>query len=124
MNERLSQFKNQSCLNLETYRKTGDALCTPVWFVEENNILYIRTIYKSGKVKRIRNNPTVKVAPCEADVQIIGQWLAGHARFITDPAEASRIEKLFNDKYGETKKKIDEQRKAEGLAYATIAIEV
>ena len=124
MNERLNQFNNQLFLNLETYRKTGEALQTPVWFVEENNILYLRSIIKSGKVKRIRNNPDVKVACCEADGRIIGQWLEGHARLIADPSEAVRIEKIFDAKYGETKKGIDEQRKAQGLAYATIAIEV
>jgi PPOX class probable F420-dependent enzyme len=124
MNERLIQFNNQLYLNLETYRKTGEAIRTPVWFVEDNNILYARTIVKSGKVKRIRNNPNVKVASCEADGRIIGQWLEAHARLIADPPEAARIEKLFDEKYGEVKKGIDEQRKAQGLVYATIAVDV
>jgi PPOX class probable F420-dependent enzyme len=124
MNEQLIQFNNQLYLNLETYRKTGEAIRTPVWFVEDNNILYARTIVKSGKVKRIRNNPNVKVASCEADGRIIGQWLEAHARLIADPPEAARIEKLFDEKYGDVKKGIDEQRKAQGLAYATIAMEV
>jgi len=124
MNERLDQFNNQLFLNLETYRKTGEALQTPVWFVEDKTILYLRTIVKSGKVKRIRNNPKVKVACCEADGRITGQWIDGQARLITDPSEADRIEKKFDAKYGETKKGIDEQRKAEGLAYATIAVKV
>jgi PPOX class probable F420-dependent enzyme len=124
MNEQLIQFNNQLYLNLETYRKTGEAIRTPVWFVEDNNILYARTIVKSGKVKRIRNNPNVKVASCEADGRIIGQWLEAHARLIVDPSNAARIEKLFDEKYGEVKKGIDEQRKAQGLAYATIAMEV
>jgi len=124
MNDLLIQFSNQLYLNLETYRKNNEALRTPVWFVEDNNILFVRTIVKSGKVKRIRNNPNVKVASCEADGRIIGQWLEGHARLIVDPSEAARIEKLFDVKYGEVKKGIDEQKKAQGLAYATIAVEV
>jgi PPOX class probable F420-dependent enzyme len=124
MNDLLIQFNNQLYLNLETYRKNGEALCTPVWFVEDNNNLYVRTIMKAGKVKRIRNNPNVKVASCEVDGRIIGQWLGGHAHLIVDPSEAARIEKLFDDKYGEVKKGIDEQRKAQGLAYGTIAIEI
>jgi PPOX class probable F420-dependent enzyme len=124
MNEQLIQFNNQLYLNLETYRKTGEAIRTPVWFVEDNNILYARTIVKSGKVKRIHNNPNVKVASCEADGRIIGQWLEAHARLVADPSYAARIEKLFDEKYGDVKKGIDEQRKAQGLAYATIAMEV
>jgi PPOX class probable F420-dependent enzyme len=124
MNEPLIQFNNQLYLNLETYRKTSEALRTPVWFVEDNNLLFVRTIVKSGKVKRIQNNPNVKVASCEADGRITGQWLEGKAHLVGDPSEAARIEKLFDAKYGEMKKGIDEQRKAQGLEYATIAVEV
>jgi len=118
------QFNNQLYLSLETYRKNGEAIRTPVWFVIDNNLLYVRTITKSGKVKRVRNNPNVKVVLCEADGRFTGQWVEGYARLITDPSEATRIEKLFDEKYGEVKKGIDEQRKAQGLVYATIAVEV
>jgi PPOX class probable F420-dependent enzyme len=118
------QFNNQLYLNLETYRKNGEAMRTPVWFVKDDDLLYVRTITKSGKVKRIRNNPNVKVVLCEADGRITGQWVEGYARLITDPSDAARIEKLFDDKYGEVKKGIDDQRKAQGLVYATIAVEV
>lgn len=124
MIDQLVQFIDQLYLNLETYRKNSEAMRTPVWYVKENNILFVRTIMKSGKVKRIRNYPNVKVAPCEVDGRITGQWIEGHAVFIADLLEAARIEKLFDEKYGEVKKGIDEQRKAQGLAYATIAIEV
>jgi PPOX class probable F420-dependent enzyme len=118
------QFNNQLYLNLETYRKNGEAMRTPVWFVKDDDLLYVRTITKSGKVKRIRNNPNVKVVLCEADGRITGQWVEGYARLITDPSDAARIEKLFDDKYGEVKKGIDDQRKAQGLVYATIAVEL
>jgi PPOX class probable F420-dependent enzyme len=118
------QFNNQLYLNLETYRKNGEAMRTPVWFVKDDDLLYVRTITKSGKVKRIRNNPNVKVVLCEDDGRITGQWVEGYARLITDPSDAARIEKLFDDKYGEVKKGIDDQRKAQGLVYATIAVEV
>jgi len=118
------QFNNQLYLNLETYRKNGEAMRTPVWFVKDNNLLYVRSITISGKVKRVRNNPDVKVVLCEADGGFTGKWVKGYARLITDPSEATRIEKLFDEKYGEVKKGIDEQRKAQGLVYATIAVEV
>jgi len=124
MTERFKQFNDQLYLNLETYRKNGEAVRTPVWYTKDNDILYVRTIMKSGKVKRVRNNPKVKVALCEADGRITGQWIDGHAHLISDPSEAARIEKFFDEKYGDVKKGIDEQRKAQGLAYATIAVEV
>jgi PPOX class probable F420-dependent enzyme len=111
-------------MNLETLRKNGEVMRTPVWFVEDNGILYVRTIVKSGKVKRIRHNPNVRVVPCEVDGRTTGQWVEGHAHLIDDPSEAGRIEILFDVKYGEAKKEIDQQRKTQGLAYATIAVEV
>jgi PPOX class probable F420-dependent enzyme len=122
MDNRLNQFKDQLYLNLETYRKNGEAMRTPVWFAEGKNTLYVRTIEKSGKVKRIKNNPKVRVALCEADGQITGQWVEGHARLVFDPIEVAQIERLFDVKYGEAKKGIDAQRKAQGFAYSTIAI--
>ena len=35
----LSQFANEKYLNLETYRKNGTPVLTPVWFADENGIL-------------------------------------------------------------------------------------
>jgi uncharacterized protein len=122
MSELLQQFKNQLYINLETYRKNSTAVCTPVWFTEENNILFVRTILSSGKVKRIRNNAHVRIVPCEADGRPIGQWIECHAKLIVDPVEADRINRAFDAKYGEAKKNIDLQRLAQGLPYATIAI--
>jgi uncharacterized protein len=122
MSELLHQFNNQLYLNLETFRKNGTTVRTPVWFTEENNIFYVRTILSSGKVKRIRNNGNVRIVPCEVDGRILGQWVECHAYLIVDPVEADRIEHAFDAKYGEAKKNIDLQRLAQGLPYATIAI--
>ena len=51
-------------LNLATFRKNGEEVRTPVWFAEGNGKLYIMTRNDSGKYKRVRNHPQVKVAPC------------------------------------------------------------
>jgi hypothetical protein len=124
MNDQLIQFLQQLYLNLETYRKNGEAMRTPMWFTEETYVLFVRTISNSGKVKRIRNNPTVRVSPCEVDGKTTGKWVQARAHLIIDPTETARIEKLFDLKYGEAKKDFDEQRKAQGLVYATIAVEL
>ena len=39
----LAQFLNQKYINLETYKKSGQAVHTPVWFVQDNGVLYVRT---------------------------------------------------------------------------------
>ena len=63
--ERLVQFSGRKYLNLVTYRRSGTAVPTPMWFVEEGGVLYVRTPAKSGKVKRLRNNPRVRVVPSD-----------------------------------------------------------
>lgn len=44
----LARFENQQFMNLETFRKNGEGVKTPVWFVLDNNIIYVR----SGKYSR------------------------------------------------------------------------
>jgi hypothetical protein len=50
----LEQFAKQHYLNLETYRKGGQAMRPPVWFVEDGGVLYLRTVKNAGKVNSIR----------------------------------------------------------------------
>ena len=58
-----SQFENQRFIALETYRKNGTPVITPLGFVQDGATLYVRTTADSGKVKRIRNNSRVRVVP-------------------------------------------------------------
>src|SRR5262249_38406544 len=60
-NDKLAQFANKKYLNLESYRRNGQGVRTPLWFVEDDGALYFYTVAHSYKVKRIRNNPRVRV---------------------------------------------------------------
>lgn len=55
---------DQRFLLLTTFRKTGVAVPTPVWVARDGDALLVSTPKDSGKVKRIRNNPTVQLVPC------------------------------------------------------------
>ena len=59
----LSRFENERVISLETYRRNGQPVRTPVWFLRENGLLYVYTDDSTGKVKRLRRNPKVRVAP-------------------------------------------------------------
>jgi hypothetical protein len=96
---RLRQFAGQKYLNVETYRKTGVAVATPVWFAEDDGRLYIYSLANAGKVKRIRNNPNVRVTPCDFRGKPTGVWVEARAR-IVDQAEARRGHRLLDAKYG------------------------
>lgn len=93
------QFANEKYLNLETLRKTGTAVRTPLWFAEETGLLYIYSLADAGKVKRIRNNPRVRVAPCDMRGNLKGDWVDGQARLL-EGDEANHANRLLDDKYG------------------------
>ena len=76
----LDQFQKQKYLNLETFRKNGESMKTPVWFVQDGETIYVQTVANSGKVKRIRNNGRVNIAPCKMDGTPAGTWVPANAR--------------------------------------------
>lgn len=81
------EIHDQDYLCLTTVRKSGVGVATPVWFAERDGKLYVRTRIESGKSKRIRNNPTVKVAPCTIRGKVIGPEFSAKARIL--PREQS-----------------------------------
>jgi PPOX class probable F420-dependent enzyme len=100
----LSHLAGEKYINLETYRKNGREVRTPVWFVEsssssDGSILYVRTSDDTGKYKRIRNNSSVRVAPCDIRGSVKGDWVKGEAR-ITSEEEKLKAFKMLEKKYG------------------------
>jgi PPOX class probable F420-dependent enzyme len=95
----LAQFLNQKYINLETYTKSGQAVHTPVWFVQDNGVIYVRTDKNSGKVKRVRNNPHARMVPCNIRGRPKGQWIDGTIQVAND-YESQHASQLLNQKYG------------------------
>ena len=96
----LKQFKDQDFLSLETFRKNGIGVKSPVWFAEEDNILYMWTVGESAKIKRIRNNPQVKIAPCKRFGEVTGAWVEARASMDDSTAAVEHVEKLLRKKIG------------------------
>ena len=104
--DRLAPFSDQKYLNLETFRRDGRGVKTPVWFVlRENGAFYIYTEAESWKVKRIRKNPRVRVAPCGMRGNVTGAWQDATAQIVSGEEEqvANRLldrkyflKKIFN----------------------------
>jgi len=93
-----AEIHGQRYISVATFRKTGVPVYTPVWFAEENDKLSFMTNSKLGKVKRIRNNPQVKVAPCTIRGKITGPEFAGTAR-ILPAGDAARVRRAIKVKY-------------------------
>jgi PPOX class probable F420-dependent enzyme len=121
--DRLAQFANQRYLNMETYRKTGKPVATPLWFVDENGTLYIYSLANAGKVKRIRNNPKVRIVPSDMRGNPKGNWVEAKARLV-DERGAAEAHQLLNKKYGWMKKLGDAFSKAMQRRKVVIAIEL
>lgn len=96
----LIQFQNQHHLSLETFRKNGVSVKTPVWFVQEGDSFYIWTRRESGKVKRIRNNARVNIAPCQRFGEITGEWTTAQASVDESEAAVAHVATLLRQKLG------------------------
>jgi PPOX class probable F420-dependent enzyme len=77
-----AEIQNQKYVDLATFRKNGKLVHTPVWFAEEDGKLYVMTRSDSGKYKRIRNNPQVRIAPCTIRGKITGPEFPARARIL------------------------------------------
>jgi uncharacterized protein len=94
----LAPFRAEKYISLETFKKNGDGVRTPVWFVLHDDALYVYTEADSWKVKRIRNNPRVRVAICNVRGTVKGEWLAASAS-IVDGDERRMADTLLNRRY-------------------------
>ncbi len=99
MSDKTSYLLDQKYINLETYRKSGKQVCTPVWFVVDKGTIYVITTKETGKVKRLQNNQNVKIAPCGFRGEIKGEWVSGTAKF-AEKDEMENALKLRKKKYG------------------------
>lgn len=118
-----NQFERQSYLNLETFKRSGLGVKTPVWFVQDGPSLYVRTGAESGKVKRVRNNGRVRVVVSDAMGAPRGEWLEGTARLV-EAEEADRASRLAARKYGAMKIGFDLMNRLQGRKWATIRIDL
>ena len=96
----LEPFEKQNYLNLETFRKSGQGVKTPVWFAQEGDALYVWTQADSGKAKRVRNNGAVNIAPCSASGDLLGEWIPARAQADNSVEAVQHVKKLMGKKYG------------------------
>jgi len=87
-------------VNLETFRKNGTGVQTPVWVARVGDELGIFTNADSYKVKRLRRNPKIRIAKCGVRGALKGPWHAGSARLVEDDADQQAILDALHRKYG------------------------
>ena len=86
-------------VRLSTFRRSGRAVPTPVWFARVGGNLYVVTGRNTGKAKRIRNNPGVTIAPSDFRGLPMGGDLRAVAR-LTDERKGGPADRTLRNKYG------------------------
>lgn len=93
-------LQGEQYISLTTFRKSGEGVATPVWFVDVGGTIYLYTGPQSGKVKRVRHTARVTLAPCTMRGGVTGPTVVGSARLVTDPAEIRQAFESLRKKYG------------------------
>lgn len=91
---------DETYVSLASFRRDGREVCTPVWVARDGADLVVYTNGRSGKVKRIRRDGRVRVAPCDARGGLRGEWVEGRARLRDDAAARDRGLEAIRRKYG------------------------
>jgi uncharacterized protein len=99
-------FEKGKYLSLETFKKSGQGVRTPIWFAADPSSslasgsakLFVYTVDNTGKVKRIRNNAHIRIAPCNARGKVLGDWVDAQAEILAGQ-EAARGMQLLDKKY-------------------------
>jgi uncharacterized protein len=84
---------------LSTFRRDGTPVSTPVWAAREGGRLYVRSERSAGKLKRLRNDASVLVAPCTVRGKPLGAPFEARARVLTE-AEEPLAERALARRYG------------------------
>jgi len=87
-------------VNLETFRKNGTGVQTPVWVARNGGEVVIFTNGDSYKVKRLRRNPRIRIAECGVRGVLKGPWHDGTGRLVEDEAGKQSAIRALHEKYG------------------------
>jgi uncharacterized protein len=97
---RFDHVKGHKYALIVTFKRDGEAVPTPVWFgLDDAGRLYFRTGPEVAKLRRIRNNPRVLVAPCTVRGKPLGQSIEGRARELSTE-EREHAEAAIQSNYG------------------------
>ena len=94
-----SDLAESRYLSLTTFRRNGMPVATPVWLAPDGDDLVVITGADSGKAKRLRNNSTVLLAPCDSRGRLKGSQIDGQAQ-LEDESGTERVRSLIESRYG------------------------
>jgi PPOX class probable F420-dependent enzyme len=96
---KLAELARERYVVVETYRRNGEPVQTPVWFVEHQGTIYVRTNTDTGKAKRIRRNSHVRIAASTGRGIPKNAWIDAEA-VIGSAGDTKVAFSLLKTKYG------------------------
>jgi uncharacterized protein len=120
----LAALDREPYISLVTFRRTGAAVPTPVWFAARNGRLYVFSESRAGKVKRLRNDARARFAACNFRGRVHGEWHEARARVLADPAEQGAARAALRAKYGWQIRLVDFFSRLAGRIDARAMIEI
>jgi hypothetical protein len=99
MSTDLDRLADERFVLLTTFRKDGRAVPTPVWAARDGQELLVWTGSNTGKVKGVRRDGAVEVAPCDARGKPKGEPVRGTARLLDRPG-IDHTQDAIRRKYG------------------------
>jgi PPOX class probable F420-dependent enzyme len=84
-------------VSITTFKRDGTSVSTPVWCAGEDGTVLVFSEAASGKVKRIRHDPHVRITPCSARGKPRGDPLEADAAILEG---TEKVETLLAKKYG------------------------
>jgi uncharacterized protein len=98
----LAHLGHERFVSLSTFKRSGEAVPTPVWVLPDGLALVVSTPAAAGKLKRIRNDPRVTLQPCDrrGNVDPEAPLVEGTAEIIADSAASEAVSRRLADKYG------------------------
>jgi PPOX class probable F420-dependent enzyme len=98
-----TNLDKEKYMSLTTFRKSGEAVITPMWFAESKGTIYAETGVSAGKLKRIRHTERVTLAACSINGKVTGSVIEGKARLVSEVQEINAASSALSKKYGLTR---------------------
>ena len=95
-----SLLADEPYVNLETFKRDGNGVKTPVWVAPLDGKLVVMSAGNAFKVKRLRRDPRARVAACDFSGNVRGAWLEATGRILEDGEHVKRAHAALRGKYG------------------------
>lgn len=108
MSKKLADIlKDQEFLLFTTFKKSGQAVSSPMWFAYEDEAVYMTTRGQSWKVKRLLRNPEVTIGWCDGSGRKHGKLYPARACLVEEESTFEHAKILLRKKYGLKKRIVD-----------------